>query len=178
MDQNNAGQPPARAVDLGYLAHNIPFLTRVLRAFVRTENASFYRDLHLEPGEIAILNLIGINPGLSQNDLADAVVIKKSAVTKIVKQLEARGFVERRKTTTDRRYNALTLSPAGEEKRTELRTRMAEQQSGILSPFTRKEQEQLFSLLNRLLAHLAERNASASALDPGTNEDSDQAPDA
>src|SRR5690606_31683433 len=154
MDQNNAGQPPARAVDLGYLAHNIPFLTRVLRAFVRTENASFYRDLHLEPGEIAILNLIGINPGLSQNDLAGAGVIKKSAVTKIVKELEARGFVSRRKTSSDRRYNALTLTTAGEDKLAELRARMAEQQSGILSPFTPGEQEQLFSLLNRLLTHL------------------------
>jgi len=178
MDTKNTGEPPSRAVELGYLARNIPFLTRVLRAFIRTENASFYRDTHLEPGEIAILNLIGINPGLSQNDLAGAVVIKKSAVTKIVKELEARGFVARRKISSDRRYNALTLTGDGERKREEVLGRMTEQQEGVLSVFTAKEQDQLFELLNRLLAHLAARNALAAGTDPGTGEDSDHAPSA
>jgi DNA-binding MarR family transcriptional regulator len=160
MEETQTDHPPARAVELGDLARNIPFLTRVLRAFVRTENASFYRDLELEPGGIAILNLIGINPGMSQNDLADAVVIKKSAVTKLVKQLEARGFLERRRSSSDRRFNALTLTAAGEEKCRAVLVRMNEQQRGLLAPFSPDEQEQLFALLNRLLTHLAGRNAA------------------
>lgn len=170
MDQNSADKPPTKAVELGYLAANLPFLTRVLRAFIRTENASFYRDLHVEPGEIAIINLIGINPGLSQNDLAATVVIKKSAVTKIVKELETRGFVERRKMSADRRYNALKLTRSGEAKRAELLARMTEQQDGILSVLSVGERKQLFALLNRLLGHLATRNAGAT-LDPDGRDD-------
>src|SRR5690606_40858379 len=123
----------------------------------------------------AILNLIAINPGLSQNDLAGAVVIKKSAVTKIVKELEARGFVSRRKTSADKRYNAITLTTAGQEKLAGVRARMEEQQRGILSPFTPEAQEQLFALLDRRLAHRVPRSGAA-ALASGMGEANDQTP--
>lgn len=167
---------PRDEVEFGHLAENLPFLTRVLRAFIRAENAVFYADSGLELGEIAILNLIGVNPGLSQNDLAAAVVLKKSAVTKIVKLLEARGLVERRKIKTDKRYNALTLTEAGKDKLAALRDRMNRQQSELLSVLNAEERDQLFVLLNRLVDHLGERNRRGATRDPGSREDRDKPP--
>ncbi|MEQ9812805.1 MAG: MarR family winged helix-turn-helix transcriptional regulator [Azospirillaceae bacterium] len=153
-------KPPIGEIELGYLAENLPFLSRVLRAFIRAENAQFYADFGIEQGEIAIINLIGINPGLSQNDLAAAVVIKKSAVTHLVKGLEARGLVTREKGTRDKRFNMLRLTEAGEDLRQRLRARMVEQQEALLGPFSKVERAMLFDQMNRLCNHLAARTAA------------------
>ena len=46
----------------------------------------------LPGGQVAVLNLIDLNPGLTQKQLAKIVVLKKSALTKVVNELEnARG---------------------------------------------------------------------------------------
>lgn len=157
MAGNGNDKAPHPAVDIGYLAVDLPFLTRTLRAQIRAETISAYSDLELELGEIAIINLIGINPGISQNDLAAAVVLKKSAVTKLVKSLEERGLVARNKVAGDKRYNALTLTGAGEEKRGRLRQRMQRQHEDIMGIFSPREQQQLFGMLNRLAEHLRAR---------------------
>lgn len=150
-------KPPVSEVELGYLGEDLPYLTRVLRACIRAETALFYKDFGTEHGDIAIINLIGINPGISQNDLAAAVVLKKSAVTKVIKSLENRGLVERRKVSSDKRYNALTLTEKGEEKRRQLRDGMQAQHQALLSVFSREEQQQLLSQLRRLSDHLTAR---------------------
>lgn len=160
--QSDNDKPPAGQIDLDYLADDLPYLTRVVRACIRAENAEFYRDFGTEHGDIAIINLIGINPGISQNDLAAAVVLKKSAVTKAIKSLEERGLVERRKVSSDKRYNALTLTEAGEAKRRELRDGMEAQSEALLSPFAAEERKQLLSLLRSLCDHLTARNQARS----------------
>lgn len=146
-------------VVLGPLRENLPFLTRALRAYIRAENADFYTDFGAEQGEIAILSVIGLNPGISQNDLAATLVFKKSAITKLVKELEARGLVQRAKVAADKRFNALELTPVGQRRYEKINERMAVQHAAFLEPFSPKECEELFTLLNRLYAHLGERHA-------------------
>lgn len=155
--QSDNDKPPLRGIELGYLGEDLPYLTRVLRACIRAENAAFYKDFGTEHGDIAIINLIGINPGISQNDLAAAVVLKKSAVTKVIKHLEERGLVERRKVSTDKRFNSLTLTKKGEEKRLQLREGMKAQNDALLSIFTDEERAEFYGQLQRLCEHLMER---------------------
>lgn len=148
-----------QGVVLGPLRENLPFLTRALRAYIRAENADFYADFGAEQGEIAILSVIGLNPGISQNDLAATLVFKKSAITKLVKELEARGLVERAKVAADKRFNALELTVAGQIRYQKISERMASQHAAFLEPFTPAERRELFTYLNRLYAHLGERHA-------------------
>lgn len=160
-------------MDLGYLLGNIPFLTRALRAYVRAENADFYTDIHAQQGEIVVICLIGLNPGTSQNDVASTLVLKKSAVTKVIKELEDRGIVRREKVAQDKRYNALFLTPAGEERYARIQARMADQHQALIEPFSADEQKQLFALLNRLLAHLISRSEIRRASGGPSAEDAD-----
>lgn len=160
VSQSDNDKPPAGQITLDYLGEDLPYLTRVLRACIRAENAVFYRDFDTEHGDIAIINLIGINPGISQNDLAAAVVLKKSAVTKVIKSLEERGLVERQKTGHDKRFNSLTLTQAGEEKRRQLREGMLAQSEVLLSIFSKRERKQFLNLLRNLNDHLTSRNRS------------------
>jgi DNA-binding MarR family transcriptional regulator len=142
---------------LGPLRENLPFLTRALRAYIRAENTEFYTTLDAEQGEIVVLSVIGLNPGMSQNDLAATLVFKKSAVTKLIKDLEARGFVERAKSETDKRYNALQLTALGQERYSRISDLIAKQNTALLEPFSLEEREQLFGYLNRLYLHLGQR---------------------
>lgn len=141
---------PAGSIELGHLAEDISFVTRVLRAHIRARNAEFYRENDVASGGVALLCLIGLNPGISQNALAAAVVLKKSAVTKVISGMEEHGLVTRAKTRTDRRYNALHLTERGEAEWTRLRGEMRRQQDRLLAPLGDAERETLFALLGRL----------------------------
>ncbi|WP_127555926.1 MarR family winged helix-turn-helix transcriptional regulator [Saccharospirillum alexandrii] len=147
-------------LELDYLARDLPFLSRVLRTYIRNETADAYKELNVEPGEIAITNLIGINPGISQNDLAAAVVFKKPAVTKVVRSMEDKGLVKRERVKADKRYNALVLTQEGEKRRAAMRHQMETQHETLLNIFSTEEQAQFFDMMNRLCAHLAERHQS------------------
>jgi DNA-binding MarR family transcriptional regulator len=152
-------QEQSERVVLGPLQENLPFLTRALRAYIRAENAEFYADLGAEHGEIATLCLIGLNAGISQNDLAAKLVFKKSAITKLVKDLERRGLIKRSKVKSDRRWNALELTAAGQERYRKISRHMSLQNDLFLEPFTDEERKALFRYLNRLYSHLGDRQA-------------------
>ncbi|MEQ8600596.1 MAG: MarR family winged helix-turn-helix transcriptional regulator [Devosia sp.] len=166
-------KPANSGLELGYLLGNIPFLTRALRAYVRAENADFYAEIDAQQGEIVVICLIGLNPGTSQNDVASTLVLKKSAVTKVIKELEERGLVRREKVAQDKRYNALFLTPVGEERYERIQARMADQHQALIGPFAEEEQKQLFALLNRLLAHLITRSETRRASGGPSAEDID-----
>lgn len=152
-------QIPSGGLTLGFLARDVSFLTRVLRAQIQARNAGFYARHGIAAGEVVVLNLIALNPGVSQNDLAAAVVLKKSAVTKLVNQLEAAGLVERRKPAADLRFNALHLTAQGEARLAVVNAAVDAQRERLLGPLDPGEREQLFALLARLSAHLAEPEA-------------------
>lgn len=143
-------EPKGAALNLGHLAEDISFATRVLRTRVARENAHFFQDHDVASGEVAILSLIGLNPGASQKDLADAVVLKKSALTKVVNEMEKSGLIERRKGSGDKRFNTLHLTPVGEAKRETMRVEMAKLQNRLLSALSQTERKELFRMLWRL----------------------------
>lgn len=144
---------PRPGIELGYLAHDLSFMSRVLRAHIRSRNADFYAENEVVSGSVALLSLIGLNPGISQNDLASAVVLKKSAVTRIIHEMEEAGLVTRQKTRADRRFNALNLTGAGEARWRQLQAEMRRQQDRLLSPLNPDDRATLFDLLGRLIGH-------------------------
>ncbi len=108
-------------VELGPLAHDLMFMIRNMQTLLRPEAQAVRGALNLEPGVIGVLSIVWLNPDISQNDLAASLVLKKSAVTKLVKSLEADGLLTRRKVSADRRRNALTLTSDGHALISEMR---------------------------------------------------------
>jgi len=104
----------AARIRAGWLRTDLMFLTRSLRYLLRPQGVELRRQAGLEAGEIGILAVVGLNPGISQNDLAASVVLKKSAVTRIVQALEGRGLLVRSRSAVDRRANCLRLTERGE----------------------------------------------------------------
>lgn len=101
-------------IELGPLAQDLPFMIRNTRALLIPVSDRIRAELGIQPGVIGVLSLIWLNPGISQNDLAECLALKKSAITKVVKLLEAEGLVARERVSSDRRMNALTLTAAGQ----------------------------------------------------------------
>lgn len=102
-----------RQIDRGILDGFIAFNLRqaqdaAFRAFV---HHSAQRDF--KPGRFAVLMLLHYNPGLSQTDLCREIARDKSTVTPLIQDLLGRGLIERRRSETDRRIAALTLTATG-----------------------------------------------------------------
>jgi len=149
-------KPGARdsGTELGYLSRDISFLTRAVRAHLRTEGAHLREEFGAQPGEIAIINLIAINPGITQNEVAATVVLKKSAVTRVIHSLEERNLVSRTRVRRDKRFNALNLTEAGEAKVKSLKARMDQLHQRWLAGFSDVERDLLFDFLHRIVANL------------------------
>lgn len=138
-------------VTLGYLGRDISFVTRVLRAWLLEDTAAFLKAHDLAAGQVALLNLIALNPGISQKQLADVVVLKKSALTKAINEMVAASLIERRKEEGDQRFNALYLSETGTARFTAMRKDMEASQERLMAALTPEERELFFSFLWRLI---------------------------
>lgn len=152
-------------VELGDLSEDIAFLTRTVRAHLRTEITPLRAEFDVAPGEIGILRIIEMNPGISQNDLAATVVLKKSAVTKVVRDLMDRGLIARKQQKSDRRYNALTLTGKGRDLVAVLTDRVEALHNDWFADFTPQERQQLFDGLNKLSVKLSSRGIDRQSAD-------------
>lgn len=138
-------------IKLDHLEHDISFVTRILRAHILKRNSAFYERHDAAGGEVALLSLIGLNPGLTQRDISQIVVLKKPALTKLVNEMEKNGLILRSKEGADKRLNSLHLTETGQAKLNRMRPDMAELQAGLLAPLSAAERAMLFELLWRLI---------------------------
>lgn len=111
MTKSNPTKPPR--LDLRALAEDLPFNLRNVMAAMRQDLDGIRNEVDVKAGEIGILSVIWFNPGLSQNDLATCLAMKKSHVTQRINHLEARGLLSRRRDEKDRRVNSLSLTAEG-----------------------------------------------------------------
>jgi DNA-binding MarR family transcriptional regulator len=76
------------------------------------------------------------------------------ATTRLVDQLEKRGYLRRRRSTSDRRVVHLEITPAGKALAKALMPRLIEFWNEVLEDFSTEETLQLISLLTRLMARI------------------------
>jgi DNA-binding MarR family transcriptional regulator len=139
------------------------FLLSQLGALASARFAERTRELGLSPSDAGVLRMLARTPGLSQRSLADRLGAVPSRVVPLIDSLEARGLVERMRSSTDRRNYELRLTAEGTKLLRKLR-RIAEQhEAELLAPLTPEQSSQLGSLL----AHLA----GAHALDTDLHRD-------
>ena len=70
-------------VRAGWLAGDLPFLTRSLRYLLRAPSDDLRAEFGLDAGDVGVLAVVDTNPGVTQNDLAASLVLKKSAVASL-----------------------------------------------------------------------------------------------
>ena len=90
-----------KALGLGeediYLLQSLPptTLSRLAHATVRPHYAKHMLALDLKPSEFAVLSLISANPGASQRQIAETVMISQPNMAALMERLQVRGLLRR-----------------------------------------------------------------------------------
>jgi DNA-binding MarR family transcriptional regulator len=85
------------------------------------------------------------------------------AMTRLIDQLDERGFIGRRRQEADRRIVDLELTAAGRKMVESLIPLAVETLNGALAGFTKADVQQMQGLLRRIIARVGELNAEAEA---------------
>ena len=141
-----------RRLKLGILRENLGYLTRITRSVVTQSSGEFVDDLGYATGQITLLGLIAANDGVSQNDLARALLMRKSQVTGLIHDLVERGLVTRTEMGSDRRFNAMALTKAGALAWRQARDRITRHSNTVLKGLDAGEREQLMQLMRKVIA--------------------------
>jgi len=83
------------------------------------------------------------------------------AMTRLIDQLEERGFIGRRRQSADRRIVDLELTPAGRKMAESLIPLAVDTLNGALAGFTKAEVQQMQGLLRKIITRVGELNAES-----------------
>jgi DNA-binding MarR family transcriptional regulator len=119
--------------------------------------------LQLTRPHAGILRIIGLAPGLSQQELARRLSILPSQLVALIDELEKRGFIERRQDAMDRRTYALHLTTSGRDMTEQIGRIAREHDDAICGALNVQERQQLSSLLGRI----AEQQGLSPGVHPG-----------
>ncbi len=100
--------------------------------------------------EIYALNILAEQAPLSRRELGAALLLEKSSVTRLVQQLEQRGWVTRERDPRDSRLRLLRLSEHGQRMTDEMHAHMHERHAELFNQLTLADQAALMRGLTAL----------------------------
>lgn len=115
-----------------------------------------HRPEHVLPGwslslsEIYALGAIDERAPISQQDLGTELSLEKSSVSRLVQQLEARGWVRRERDPRDSRLRLLSLTEQGAEVTQQIYHHMTQRHAELFASLTAHEQASLLEGLTAL----------------------------
>jgi DNA-binding MarR family transcriptional regulator len=105
---------PTVGEGLGDLGDIVGFHLRIAHNAVYRHFMGSFAHLELTQKQTSVLWLIGDNPGIAQISIASRLDMDRATMMAIVDRLEARDFLARTRSKTDRRRQDLHLTAAGE----------------------------------------------------------------
>lgn len=125
----------------------------VIYARTTRQLAELLRPFDLTVAQFDALAHLYVEDGISQQALAERLVVSKGNVTGLINRLTHRELVQRRADPTDRRTKRIVLTPRGRK----LARSALEAQAGLVASMmdrlTARERTTLSRLLGRLAAH-------------------------
>ena len=137
-------------IDFGVLPSLLGYQLRRAQLVVFQNFARHLQSFEVTPTQFAVLTLIEANDGLSQRALSSAVGTDQSSLVSLLDRLQARGWVERRKSERDRRYHVLSLTADGRTQLREIEKLVRQQDETLSRGLTAGERAELMRLLGRL----------------------------
>ncbi len=114
-------------------------------------------NMGVSPEEVLALDIILLNPGICQRDLAKKLLKDRAGTGRVLLQLEAKKFVERFVDTKGNRLvRKMKLTPKGEEMLSIATNKLDPYAKKIAKTFSEENRKQLKELLDKLRCILAE----------------------
>jgi DNA-binding MarR family transcriptional regulator len=136
---------------------SIGYLVRRLHNLIVPRAEALFADADFTFSQWVVLMAVRDGIANTCGEIARHMDHDTGATTRLVDQLEERGFLARRRSTTDRRVVHLEITPAGKALATSLMPRLVGFWNEVLEGFSPQEASQMISLLTRLLARIEER---------------------
>jgi len=109
------------------------------------------KPLDLSHGQVKIFIYLAQNGGATQREISESFQLDKSSTSFLIQNMTEKGFVRREPNPEDGRSQILFLTEKGRAKKTEVKKIFAGWTELLLTGFSEKEKEQVFSLLNRMM---------------------------
>jgi DNA-binding MarR family transcriptional regulator len=113
-------------------------------------------QLHMN--QLHALHMLNHEPGISQKDIAERLQITPAAVSTAMREMEARGLIERRSDPDDARQMHLYLCPFGQRIVDEAYARRRDAIARLLGELPLNEQRTIVRALERALKARQEEN--------------------
>ncbi len=130
------------------IAYKIQRLARLLRVHLNQMLQQDGLDLSME--QWLILVRLYDNPGLAQSELADKTLNDHPNITRMVDQLEKRGWVQRDADIEDRRRHLVSLTSSGRTQVENIQPRILAERKRIFAGFSPIEIDQLVAMLEKI----------------------------
>ncbi len=129
---------------------------RLVRVFQKVNRASTdsLRYRQLSPAQVDVLANVGSSEGISQQELADALLVTKGNVCQLLDKMESSGLLERR---PDKRVNRLFLTDQGRQVYEDVVPRHDALLAEQFDSLSDSDQRELLRLLRRI-DHSLERD--------------------
>lgn len=141
---------PEGPLDISALTDNLGFRIHILDLRMMKALAERCAVHGLTPGAASVLMVIKQNPGARHGELADALLIQRPNMTKLMKRLEAQGFVRRLPAQADRRHVVLGLTPKGEKAVACAKAEFAAHDEAVQALCSAGDREAMTTLVQRL----------------------------
>jgi DNA-binding MarR family transcriptional regulator len=134
--------------------HGFPAWLQLVRAYnyMEARISADLRSADLTLARFHVLVALAKEGPMSQQKLADHLLVTKGNVVGLIDKLSARGLVERQPSVTDRRVNVLRVTPPGRRMVERILPRQMQLIASLMQPLNPREATALDALLKRLRA--------------------------
>jgi len=146
----NRSSDSSTEINYGLLPTKVGYRIRKAYSHLFQTFTAMLKELRLAPGQYSVLLLIGLNPGLSQMALAEAVGLDGSTIVPITNRFVKLGWIRRTRRKDDRRFYVLRITPAGQEILDRARPIIEEHERRLVSGLSERECKVLIDLLSRV----------------------------
>lgn len=123
------------------------------------------RDEDVTPVQFGMLSVLASGAEMDQLSLSTSVGADRVSGADVIKRLERRGLLQRKRSEVDRRARVISITPLGAEFVENVRPKMARAQAKLVAPLTEDE----LAELERILKKLINANNDASRAPLGLN---------
>ena len=136
--------------DIGEIRNIVGFHIRLAHGAVYRHFTDTFAQLDLTQKQVSVLWLVDDHPDIAQTGLAQRMRMDRATTMAIVNRLEAKGYLARKKSSSDGRMQALNLSAPGRKALSTAKRAIQLHEQWLKSRFSEKEVSKLIELLSRI----------------------------
>ncbi|BBF43708.1 transcriptional regulator, MarR family [Lachnospiraceae bacterium KM106-2] len=116
------------------------------------------KEYEVSAAEYPVLMILYRQDGRTQENVVSELAIDKSAITRVVKSLEEKGFIERKKDEVDKRCNRIYLTEKGHLLKKPIEKGIMEWNGILQKDMSNEESDEVMRLLNQMVDNIQEQS--------------------